>query len=115
MTALSCDVCGTNESVGVASVPGVAMSVAYCQGCLRANAHPYGVLVANTATLGSYDEAAEWWREMIDDTCRHLGKTREQFDLDVAMTARDSDREYKRYIEESGHPEPVEVGPNDPF
>lgn len=94
---MACDVCQQHEPVGVAAVPGVPMSVAYCEGCLRANAHPYSIVVINTALVGGYDEAADWWRQMVDDTLRHLGKTREQFDLDV-------NHELQEMAEDMGNP-----------
>lgn len=81
---LTCDVCGNEPAVGVAAVPGVPISMAYGANCLRANAHPYGIVVANTALAGGYDACAEWWKQMVDDTLSHLNKTREEFDRDVA-------------------------------
>lgn len=82
---MACDVCGEREEVGVAFVPGVSMSIAYCIECLRANAHPYGIMVINTALIDGYDNASGWWQQMVDDTLAHLGKTREQFDRDVEI------------------------------
>lgn len=78
-----CDVCNKNESVGVACVPGVPISMAYCRECLQVNAHPYYVLVANTAMCGGLDQMNDEWKGMVTDTCKHLGKTIEQFNLDV--------------------------------
>lgn len=79
-----CDVCEAEPTVGVASVPGVPISVAYCRKCLEANAHPWWVLVANTACMGGLQNADRWWVEMVEDTCRHLGQTRDLFEADVA-------------------------------
>lgn len=78
-----CDVCEKEPTIGVACVPGVPMSVAYCPGCLQANAHPWWVLVANTAAMGGLDEAAGWWVDMVHDTCTHLGRTITEFEADV--------------------------------
>lgn len=78
-----CDVCHSAASIGVAAMPAVAISMAYCQRCLDANAHPWELLVANTAMIGGYEEAADFWRQMIEDTCRHLGKSRAEFDAEV--------------------------------
>lgn len=105
-----CDVCGEHKEVGVASVPGVPMSVAYCTDCLRANAHPYEIMVINTALCGGYDHSSEWWQQMVDDTLAHLGKTREQFDRDVEVEM--------KVLDEGQLPpmvEPLPVGSNDPF
>ena len=78
-----CDVCRDEPMVGVAAIPGVPMSVAYGANCLQAGAHPYGVLVANTACLGGLEQADEGWQGMVEDTCAHLGTTLEQFRADV--------------------------------
>ena len=86
-----CYVCNDEPEVGVACVPGVPVSVAYGQKCLEANAHPWFVLVTNTAIGGGYDNMAPWWKKMVDDTITHLGKTREQFDVDVAETVKSMD------------------------
>lgn len=87
-----CDVCKKEPAVGVACVPGMPVSVAYGRACLDANAHPYGLLVVNTALVGDYAKSAEWWQEMVDATLTHLGKSREQFDADVA----ESNAEFER-------------------
>ena len=78
MDKLICDVCGKNEAVGVACVPMVPCSMAYCQECLQANAHPLSGLIANTACIGGLEHANECWVKMITDTLKHLGKTDEQ-------------------------------------
>jgi hypothetical protein len=112
---MACDVCGVNPQIGVAAIPGVPMSVAYCEECLRANAHPYGIMVINTAMIsGGLEEAAEWWREMVDDTLRHLGKTRAQFDLDVELERREMNDFFERELSKPV-PEVAPVGPDDPF
>lgn len=82
---LKCDVCNDEEAVGVACVPGVPMSCAYGKRCLEANAHPWGVLIANTACCGGLDHCNDEWKQMVTDTCTHLGKTLEQFSADVAF------------------------------
>ena len=80
---LLCEVCDKNEPVGVACVPCVPISVRYCRECLDANAHPYGIVVANTAALGGEEFAADFWLDMIECTLKHLGKTRQEFDIDL--------------------------------
>ncbi len=79
----NCDVCGENPPVGVGAMPGVPASFAYCKGCLKANAHPYPIVVANTAMLGGLEQAAPWWQQLVHDTLTHLGKTREEFEASV--------------------------------
>lgn len=81
-----CDVCDTNEPVGVACVPGVPMSVAYCQACLQANAHPWWALVNTTAMCGGLDKMVDEWRFMVEDTCKHLGKSMAEFNADVVKS-----------------------------
>lgn len=112
-----CDVCGKEEMVGVAAVPGVPMSVAYGRECLSANAHPVWVLAANTAMVGGYEHAAEWWQEMIDDTLKHLDVSREEFD---GMVAQDIEhmREYeKEMLEQASSEDASDRTPdsNEPF
>jgi hypothetical protein len=81
---LCCEVCDDEPAVGVAAVPGVSISVAYGRRCLDANAHPWWVIVGNTAAIGGLDQAAAWWVRMVEATMRLLGKTRADLDRDVA-------------------------------
>lgn len=83
---LTCDVCQNEPARGVCSVPGVPISMAYGDECLRANAHPWFILVGNTASMGGLDGVAEWWIRMVEDTIAHFGGeyTRERFDQEVA-------------------------------
>ena len=78
-----CEVCNKNRAIGVCCVPGVPVSCAYCRECLDANAHPWWVLVANTVCIGGLKNAADWWKKMVRDTCRHLGRTIEEFNQEV--------------------------------
>jgi hypothetical protein len=111
---MACDVCGENPQVGVAAIPGIPMSVAYCEDCLRANAHPYGIIVVNTALCGGLDEAADWWKQMVHDTLVHLNKTQDQFDLDVELELREMDNYFDK-LQSEPIPEAAPVGPDDPF
>ena len=74
-----CSVCEAEPAVGVACVPGVPFSASYGRRCLIAGAHPWGILVANTACLGGWDRAADWWKEIVLTTCRHLDRSVEEF------------------------------------
>lgn len=78
-----CQVCNKNDSIGVAAMPGVPISHAYCRECLEAGAHPYSTVVANTSCIGSLDESTEWWRQLVADTLKHLGISEEKFRQDV--------------------------------
>lgn len=88
-----CEVCGLHPAIGVACVPGLPVSAAYCTRCVQANAHPWGYLVANTAIAGGLHHTAPYWREMVENTCTHLGKTMVQFNDDVTATINDLPKE----------------------
>jgi hypothetical protein len=79
-----CEVCKNNEGIGVASVPGVPYSAAYCRECLQADAHPLGIVVCNTAMCGGLNECAPWWIEIVEHTLSHLKISKEDFNKMVA-------------------------------
>lgn len=85
----TCDVCDNEPSVGVACVPMMPISVAYGTKCLKANAHPWGLLIGNTAIVGGYTETSTEWQAMVQDTIKHLNKTFEEFNKEVGRTIRD--------------------------
>jgi hypothetical protein len=64
MAGDACDVCGTGKSIGVACVPAVPISVAYCKKCLNHGAHPYGILRTNVALCGGREHCAPWFLAM---------------------------------------------------
>jgi len=77
-----CEVCNEEMHEGrtiVLSVPGVPYSARFCHSCRRSGAIPYWILVANTSTIGGYDQSADWWRDIIDLTLTRLNITMEQF------------------------------------
>lgn len=80
-----CEVCNKNESFSTISVPGVPISCAYCMECFQANAHPWWILVSNTACIGGIENAAKYWKEMVEATCNHLGKSMEEFNREVEV------------------------------
>lgn len=80
---LVCEVCNKEEALGVASVPGIPYSAAYCKHCIEANAHPYMMLVAGTSILGGLTNAHDWWCSMVYDTLRHLDISMQDFVVDV--------------------------------
>jgi hypothetical protein len=80
-----CNCCNEREAIGVASIPGIPMSVAWCLPCVQSGAIPYWAAVANTACISGMENAAEWWKETVDVTLAWHNKTREEFDSDVAV------------------------------
>jgi len=78
-----CEVCHKADAVGVGALPGVPLSVAFCQRCLSANVCPWWVAVAQTALIGGLDHARPEWIEMVENTIEHLGMTRIEFDKAV--------------------------------
>ena len=81
-----CEVCEKNEIVGVTCVPGIPYSAGYCKECLRANAHPWFILVAQVACCGGLEKVHEGFVEMVECTCKHLGKSMDQFKEDVRVS-----------------------------
>ncbi len=73
-----CEVCNKMQAVGVCSIPGIAMSAAYCKDCLDANAHPVGSLISTIWCCGGWDMVNEEFQEMVMDTCKHLGLNLEE-------------------------------------
>src|SRR5574337_21580 len=88
----TCEVCKKNKAVGVCSVPGVRYSAAYCRQCLEADAHPYFIMVANTACCGGLEHTCEEWQEMVRHTLAHLNKSAEEFEKDVAEAIKAEDQ-----------------------
>lgn len=83
---LMCEVCNKEKAVGVACVPAVPYSAAYGKNCLEANAHPWHILVANTAMMGGLEYACEEWVQMVQDTCNHLDRPIKRFQREVKAT-----------------------------
>lgn len=67
------------------------MSVAYGRKCLEADAHPYSILVAQTACVGGHCNVAEWFDYMIESTLKHLNISYADFYLDVWKSIADMD------------------------
>lgn len=98
MIDILCDVCNKNKAVGVFCVPGVPMSCAYCQECIDADAHPWGIVVANTACVGGMEYAADWWKELVEHTCNHLGKTIDEFNKTVEEELKTIDNDFSKIL-----------------
>jgi hypothetical protein len=58
-----CQVCSQREAAGVAAMPGVPMSVAYCRPCLNENAHPLWAIHAVIEMNGGVEHVAEWVKD----------------------------------------------------
>lgn len=84
-----CEVCHSIPVEGVYSVPAIPYSAAYCSDCKDAGAHPWHLLVANTAMIGSLDMTAPWWRMMVESTCERLGRSLAEFEKDVQGAIRE--------------------------
>jgi hypothetical protein len=83
---VKCETCERNNAIGVASVPGIPYSAAYCDKCIKANAHPWWLMVGNQDDIGEpLETTAQWWQDMVHDTCIHLGRTLEEFKDAVAQ------------------------------
>jgi hypothetical protein len=62
---LTCEVCGTEQAVGVACVPGIPYSAAYGRECLLRGAQPYHIVRANVACCGGLAYMMEWYGETV--------------------------------------------------
>lgn len=91
---LICESCNKNEAMGVACVPGVPCSAAYCYECLGANSHPMHILIANTACCEGLEHCNEGWKRMVNDSLKHQGKTIEWFNKEVKESMNVGDVEF---------------------
>ena len=78
-----CDCCRKEPAIGVAAMPGMPMSIAWCMKCLDAQVIPYWAAVANTAMIGGMDGAAPWWCEVVERTLAYFSKDRAEFENEV--------------------------------
>ena len=92
LTKSKCDTCGKTGIVGVAAMPGVPVSFAYCRECLTANAHPYFAVVGNTASCGGYEHTNDEWKDIVHCTLKHLNKSMEEFIADVKVDMDDFEK-----------------------
>ena len=58
---MNCNVCNVEPSVGVASLPFAAMSVAFCAHCLAEDAYPLFAIHATLDGIGGPENAAPWF------------------------------------------------------
>lgn len=81
---VTCDCCNKEPAIGAAAVPGMPVTIAWCATCLNANVVPYSLAVVNTVRLGGVDNTAHWWQALVRRTLEYFGKTRAEFEADVA-------------------------------
>lgn len=80
----ACEICGDEPVAVVASVPGIPYSAGFGRHCIDASmSTPYWLLVANTASIGGLEHAAEWWIFTVTDHLDHMGWSPERFGADV--------------------------------
>lgn len=108
-----CQCCENEPAVGVASIPGVPMSIAWGRKCLDAMVVPYWVAVANTAQIGGWQEAAEWWKQTVADTLAYFGKTMDEYLADVTADIAHMEEEEAKYREEEEHETAPQEGDDD--
>ena len=60
----TCDVCGREREIGVASLPFAPMSVAFCRECLKEDAYPLWALHASAECAGGYERCVDWFKEL---------------------------------------------------
>lgn len=77
------------DIVGVASIPFIAMSIAWCRDCLAAGAIPYSACVTNTALCEGWEHTNEAWQELVKLSLTYHGKSFEEFERDVAQSMKE--------------------------
>ena len=81
----NCYVCGISvEDTTVACIPGLPISVAYCDPCIVANAHPVELIAMQVALCGGtgavLDNVSVDYIPVVHDTLTHLGKSMDEFE-----------------------------------
>lgn len=100
-----CECCNEEKKiVGIASIPGMPMSIAWCQECLESGVIPYWAAVSNTALVGSYENSAEWWKELVDLTLKKFNKTMEEFTVDVTADIENMNRYFEEQEQSAESP-----------
>lgn len=75
LPTIMCQCCGHEPSIGVAAIPGVPMSIAWCVTCLQAGVVPPWVIVAELALSPGVEAMADWWLDGIAaPTLHHFDK-----------------------------------------
>lgn len=102
------DCCRKNPTVGVAAIPGLPMSIGWCQECLNAGVQPSWAIAMQVEMMGGIEEAAEWFQDEALRTLAHFGISAECLALAAAIGRNDPGPE------PYDGPEP-DVRPGDPF
>jgi hypothetical protein len=86
----NCETCGSTEPIGVACVPAIPYSAAYCRTCLVQGADPWWLRRAQILACGGVDEVVpeflDWWTftqgvyMTIRDALRFEPVTKEEID-----------------------------------
>lgn len=85
-----CECClQEKELVGVASLPAMPMSIAWCKDCLAADVIPFWAAVVNTASMNGLDGTNDWWKDLVERSLIYHNKTKEEFDEEVAKSIAD--------------------------
>lgn len=91
------DLCGCCHQqkpiVGVACIPGVPMSIAWCSDCLQADVIPYEIAVANTACCGGWSHCNPEWRQLVRTTLVYFNKSCSTFLADVQAELHQLDKD----------------------
>lgn len=95
-----CECCNQKKPlVGVACIPGIPMSIAWCRECLEADVIPYWAAVSNTACCMLTPDhdvlhgTNEEWKALVTRSLAYHKKTMEQFEKDVRL----ADAEMQQY------------------
>jgi hypothetical protein len=80
-----CQCCRHEPAFGVASIPGVPISITWCVTCIQTGVMPIDVLATTCAINGGdYDEMAEWWLDgYLAPSLHHFDVSLDRFDVMV--------------------------------
>lgn len=94
-----CECCRKSDSpiVGVASVPGIAIGIRWCQRCIDAQVIPYWACINTLWTCGTMDNIHEGGQEEIKRSLLYHNKTMEDLENDVKET----DKSYAEYCNQA--------------
>lgn len=84
-----CDCCSQEAKVAVACIPGMPMSIAWCQKCIDADVVPYWVCVSQTACINGLERAAKWWEDLVRRSLVYHKKSWSDFTADVQQGIKD--------------------------
>lgn len=93
-----CGCCGKEKEIeGVASLPGLPMSIAWCRDCLIAQVTPYHACVTMFWMCGmDMSHMDEWASDLIARSLVYHGKTLD----DLKKDAKETDEAYEKYCQE---------------